>query len=279
MLGLINNGNTCYLNSSLQLLTSIQKLYNVISGINLDNSKNLDDQPVLAFILKQFTLAKWQNPNKLVIANPIKFHKVLSIKTNMFNILRQQEDAHETLVMILHNLEEEMKDVKKIFDYKIKNSLVCKKCNYTSETETVENMVILHKAENIIDSIINVYKAEKVEYCCEKCKHKECSKRGIISTLPKCFIFCINRFNKNGIKKDFEFDFFPILVINKQIYKLRGFICHTGKMQKSGHYFFIGRTVNGFNRYDDSTCTSLGDFELVKKMFNQDVYILLYELD
>lgn len=271
-IGLNNNGNTCYLNSCIQLITHsgefVLKLYNYYKK-NEGKLNNIENYILEIIIYKWFS-------NKIIF-NPIKIQKELSLKNDIFNpIYCEQQDSSESLIYIIDNLNDIFKNLFKSTFYSI---LRCKKCKNIRKKIEEFNIWSLEVTNHINSSISQFFNYELLEdeLFCEFCKEKtNTEKKYEIINLSNNLIIHYKRFkydnntyykNKNKIYNN------DVITINKNNYELRGIIVHNGSIDR-GHYYFLGKNLkNEWLNYNDSLCSKV----LYDKPIEEG-YIFYYEI-
>mgnify|MGYP001317673557 CR=1 FL=1 len=272
VIGLNNNGNTCYLNACLQLLSHSGKLtlnlYNYMKKKEKEKLTNIEKTLLYLIINKWFT-------NK-IIYNPLKIQKEIAKENDLFNPLYcSQNDSSESMIYIIDLLNDKFS---KIFRSNIKNHLECNKCKQIRTSEEIFNIISVEVKHHINESIKSFLKKEKLEdkINCENCKMKtKTNKKYEFNKLSDNLIIHLKRFkqiNNRYIKDRSKIICPDYITINKNNYELRGVIIHSGTI-KGGHYYFIGKNlINIWYKYDDI---------LVKKLYNKDIindgYIYYYE--
>lgn len=112
-IGLLNEGNTCYMNSALQCLMHIPEIQEYfLSGTYEQQHKYFPSNR--SNILKEFAdqfktlLISLNDKNDKRPVRPVSFRKILGVFKPSFNTSEQQ-DAHECLTIILETLSESLK--------------------------------------------------------------------------------------------------------------------------------------------------------------------------
>lgn len=232
--GLINLGNTCYMNSILQCLKHnedfnryliSQKYDNYNERINKRKKNEINLLNSYANIIRKSFKIK---ENEKVVFKLTAFVNKFS---NLFNeVALNPNDAHEALLFLLNNFHDtlsrtvKMENVTKIPKESIENwkkfynkdyseiinlyfgqyqtQVKCLKCNDISITYTPFCDLQVDFTNSLENSIDKLFELEDVEITCDKCKNKKKSKQNTISMLPDHLIISIKRFSYiNGLTK------------------------------------------------------------------------------
>jgi len=273
--GLLNIGNTCYLNSGLQMLIQNRDFCNII----LQNRDKSENTKVMANFIQEYYSS---NDNSI---NPAKVKSIVEKKRKMFRG-SQQHDAAEFIVTLLEILNEDLNDeINKLFNIEIKSSIKCKllKCLTVSETLSKSPFLILsinQDSKNLDDCYRNYKVHEKLEkddlYFCEKCQEKRiASKKISINNWSNHLIIWLKRFeikNGNSIKINNSIE---IPLEWRHEFKIVGAVLHSGGTD-GGHYMYISRNLNSnsWTLCNDSSVNELSENQA--QQYLNKAYILYY---
>ena len=313
LIGLKNIGNSCYMNTSIQILLHCQKFIN-----KLNNDKN---KPITNSLYNLFQLLLNDENNKI---NPNLFKKEFEKKHLDYKGNNQHDSIEFTRILlddlsnennISHNdnnYEELITKNKSIFEldkeyylfYKkredsfiidlfynqIINKFKCK-CKYEkySFEKIIDIPLIISKLlmsftlENLLDFY---FKDEELKWEneCEKCGKKTVHKKITkISHLSQILIISFQRINQITGKKDNTFIEFPHNlnmknycekgIANTYFYELFAIINHSGSIT-SGHYYAVIKLNNEWYEFNDSKVVKITLRK--EKMISNLVYCLYY---
>ena len=250
--GINNIGNTCYLNSAVQLLCLNPDF------INIENISN--DQSIAIKKIKN-TLAK------------------ISRRFNGFS----QQDSGEALLLLLEHYGSK-DNFNNISDYEFdeKTRIKCKylSCLHTEITIRKSCILLLDIKGNDLDSCFsNMCDIDKLSgWKCPKCNQtKVANKRFIFSDFNKYIIIGFKRFEsvrgstryvKNNTK-------IKIQNIIKTDYHIKGAIIHSGSIN-GGHYIAIGKRNNKWYLFNDSSVSEIKSEEQLNNYLSSS-YFIMYE--
>jgi ubiquitin C-terminal hydrolase len=246
--GLLNLGNTCFFNSTLQCLVHSLKLTDYLLSrehTEHDRAHGIKRTGNMAFIQSYVLLLDdiWES-NKLI--KPAGFFNQLAGLIPKYKALRQQ-DSHECLTYILDflhkstcyevevDIQGEVKTerdrlmkmsleswrthyasqysvIKEIFDGMYYNKISCRHCDakeHVFEPFNTLGVDITH--DTLLGCIGNTFgKGETIDtWRCEKCKRAGCVKETKAWTMPHYLIVQLKRFNKSGQKIQNHVSFSP----------------------------------------------------------------------
>lgn len=272
--GLMNFGNTCFMNASIQLLLSASVLDLFL--LSIDNNHKTENSPYTTTIKDYFT----QNTT---IIGPKAIHQRFKQLYKKYGG-SSQEDSHEFLSYVLDDIyetvkkhsEENLRKLKKIMTITIQSKI------HWNDNRDVDNTVLTE--ENMIsvpiDSsclslhcCINLYKANN---------NPDASIEYSFINLPKYIFIHIKRWNFSGrITKNamqIEIPLQTNMFNNIDLYTLRAFIVHIGN-HNGGHYisFCSRKHSSGIKWYccNDSHISEEHNIEEQVK----NAYVLLYAKD
>lgn len=274
--GLLNLGNTCFFNSVMQCVLSLDKFVRFFEKTQFG-----EKQPISRAV--QNFIKQYRETRESVV-DPSTFIHNISSEIRLFN--GTQQDAHAFLEWMLSKVfTENQKDkdkpseIEKMFSMEHKNTITCKECLHKEERVSLSciQWLFIH---NTVEESINAYEGiedivdNSAQWTCSNCKEKVVT--GIKHKITKCsnyVILHLNRFldvkNKNTNRIFID----EMVEIAGETYKICGIVCHSGSLN-FGHYFAYAqrngeKTGNKFN----DTAVSKGSLQ----MDSSGPYILFYE--
>lgn len=252
--GLPNLGNTCYLNSAVQLLclnpdfqmgleniaenptNAIKKIKNTLASISKRFSGFQQQDSGEALIL---LLEKYGDKNNLNLLENYEFTEITRIKCKLIKCLHHEITNRKSNVLLLD----------------INNCNTLNECYY-----------------KLKDSV-KLYGDDA--WKCPKCnKSLIASKRFYFENWGKYLIIGLNRFEYRGtryVKNNSSIDI-PFEWKNK--YQLKGAIIHSGSIN-GGHYICIGKKCNQWYVFNDSSVNKIPNSKVLNN-YLKNAYFLLY---
>jgi ubiquitin C-terminal hydrolase len=281
MKGFNNIGNTCYLNSGLQMLIQNKDLSCLIM-------KYMNDSDILRNIGNLINDYYSGDPSPL---NPIEIKNIVQEKQELFSGYGQQ-DSTEFIIYFLDIVEEEIKkitktnEVEKIFGINFNVRIKCKllSCLNISVKKEINNFLILDIDSNVnnLDDAYRKFKSseklyEENQYFCEECKDKRiASKRTTINEWPDYVCIWLRRFTQRGnriIKNNQDIN---IPLSWRHNLKLYGAIIHFGNID-GGHYIYVGKQNDEWYIFNDSQVSKINSPDELSRLLCKS-YTLCYTL-
>jgi ubiquitin carboxyl-terminal hydrolase 2/21 len=277
--GLINNGNTCFMNTAIQCLGHIDILRNYIIKHNFN-----ENTQKCCFQLKRLLIGLWENN---CTVNPVSFHKTIKEiakkeKVNINFTRNIQNDLQEFVIFILEVIEKELGEKNTFIKDNFQGSII-------TFIKDIDNKTVLSKSSQII-SILPLPCSETLEKCIEiyknpekldgenqwfneKTKQKQdVLKSYEIEKYPRELIISFNRFKNNGNKINNNIEFPDIYIVNKKYkYELKSIGNHVGNMF-GGHYFAHVKHGDEWLIYNDSSVQNIDNYK------TSNSYVLFYSL-
>jgi ubiquitin C-terminal hydrolase len=259
--GIINIGNSCYLNSALQLI------------FNSSDFRNIITNTILQQYIDEYDTSQ--------IYNPTNIKSLVASVCNTFANFNQQ-DSYEFLVYLLDIVDKTIKNKELYNKFGIETTIniKCKMLKCLKESEHKEIELFLHlPMENDLSEAYRKYKnVEKLEnenaYACENCKVKTIArKKSITSKWPDNLIIVLKRFD-HLMRKDSRKVNIPLTW--RHGYKLKGAIIHMGSYS-GGHYIYYGEKNGEWFFANDSKISQINDINKFMEYEGQQSYILYYK--
>ncbi|CAG0886728.1 unnamed protein product [Cyprideis torosa] len=310
--GLINCGNTCYLNSSIQLLAHCSAMINWLTTDfeHRGNCVARQNNMFCALCAVYYTVLQIRNRNHMDATKP--HHLTSQLKSIGKSLLPgQQEDAHEFLRLLISSMErcylrfvmklkqldplsKETTPVNQIFGGYMQSKVTCHGCNTHSNTyDHFQDLHLNVNGKHTLDEALRAYfRKEEIgldecnKYSCDNCKRKcRAVKQFCIERPPNVLLICFKRFNMLGNKIGHQIAFTSTLDLQPYVnrcqngqrhdYRLIGTVNHHGSSVNSGHYtanVLVGE--KDWYHFDDTRVSKINTSEVIH---NLSAYILLYE--
>ena len=283
VVGIQNMGNTCYCNSTIQILRACQE-WNVFC-ITQDFSQLKDSNHKKILLAYQDIIKSICSAYKPSYVRPTGFLSEIrkAVKGTVYEMFAQSipNDSHEFLTYLLDNFHEALKDdtqdnhflgnsdVIRSFFGTMRNTIYCTNCkNNTYRLEVFNSLKIPCEGDTFKDWIQNEIKDSEIEgYQCDNCNTKSTAKiYSRIWKLPNNLFITMRRFNENRTKNMTKCPYdgsnisFSEFFANESddpsknwVYELKGISDHHGS-HMGGHYNTqFKHSSNEWWKIDDET--------------------------
>lgn len=189
--GMVNMGNTCYLNSTLQALFHVPSLVNWLISDKEHNADCSDSGACIICAMRK-TLLESQQRNMSSIRPMLIYNKLRVVCRNL--IPGRQEDAHEILRYLVEAMEKsylqrfknhsqfdskvkETTPLNQILGGYLRSAVRCLRCGHVSTTfqHFQDLLVDIRKAQTVDEALELYFSREKLDdesYHCESCQKK-----------------------------------------------------------------------------------------------------------
>ncbi|XP_010559301.1 PREDICTED: ubiquitin carboxyl-terminal hydrolase 21-like [Tarenaya hassleriana] len=302
--GLLNLGNTCFMNAVLQCFTHTVPLIESLYSWKYSRPCTCANEFCLMQVLQDHIEIALRSSGDQI--SPVRFFDNLNQISSAFQRY-YQEDAHEFLQSFLDKLERCCLDplnrfryvssqgvniVQDVFGGRLVSRLRC--CNCNSFSDTFETSLCLSLGIDDVDDLPSALESftrvEKLEnlLTCDSCKKKVSKEKQLaLSKLPLVATFHLKRFKNDGFSTEkilkhvnipLELDLWPYMSGSEEnevstTYHLYALVEHLGSSLTDGHYVSYVRSAHEtWHKFDDSRVTRIEE----GCVLSQDAYILFY---
>lgn len=269
---MVNVGNSCYINASLQAIFHVPSFCNWLLSDEVDQHLDACKTAECMICAVKKTLKQSQDKTKRAITPSLILEKLEKI--NNLLILQRQEDAHEFLTALLYRMiksflatvpdadklsyrSKTTTPIGQLFGGSIVSTLFCPVCHRESpKYDPFNSLELPMKTETstLDDALALYFNAEEVDAIdCSFCKMKLTMEKTIaLAEGPNVLYICLERFGENGVKNNNHVQAPQYLDLEKYTtsgkdvkYKLVSTVSHVGTSVQSGHYTAAAHTKNG----------------------------------
>ena len=300
--GLLNIGNTCYMNSVMQCLNSVTSLVGYFKDSG--HYKDINPKSKHGGSFAREVGAALEQMNKG--SSPVSLHNLKAAAGKLHHPFGgfAQQDSHEFLLLMLNWLHEDLGGgtislplsnnpkyskpdslLQGINQY----SIMCSACYYESisfEAFTIMSLSIPSSGRCTLQGLLKTaYETSYIDYKCPQCSTQGlCTQRSEIRKLPSMLILHLKRFDNSSRKKENEIEF-PLVNLNLSAhikqnenivasFNLCSVTNHYGTLA-AGHYTSLCRSL------DQDTWFKCDDQNVTKTRMSgtsNAAYMLFYEM-
>ncbi len=260
--GLVNQGNSCYMNAATQCLTHVQPFIEYLKANEAQFRSNEQIKEFIILLNNIRDTAKAKDPREITAFNPKKFYNQSFVGPKY-----SQQDSSEFFIPLLdkiNDLDKQPSIVQQTFGFKQISRLICPSCNFvkdnveeildleTFQVKSLKNSLELPLAfeENLeLNQLLkNYFAQERLDddnrWQCSRCnKYVNATKQLLLGNAPDFLIITLKRFPGPGLKDGRPVSF-PLHNLNLKafiadqqdtFYELIGIDIHHGGTG-GGHY-------------------------------------------
>ena len=300
--GLLNIGNTCYMNSVMQCLNSVTTLVGYFKDNGYHKDISTKSKHGGSFAREVGAAFKLMNKG----SSPVSLHNLKAAVGKLHHPFggSAQQDSHEFLLLMLDWLHGDLgggtisppvsnnprySKPDSLFQGINQYSIMCSACHYESislEPFTITSLSIPSSGKCTLQGLLKTaYETSYIDYKCPQCSTQGlCTQRSEIRKLPSMLILHLKRFDNSSRKIENEIEF-PLVNLNISDYvkqnenkdasfNLCGVTNHYGTLA-AGHYTSLCRSLdqNIWYKCDDQNVTKTR-----MSGISNAAYMLFYEL-
>uniref|UniRef100_A0A6C0KCG7 USP domain-containing protein n=1 Tax=viral metagenome TaxID=1070528 RepID=A0A6C0KCG7_9ZZZZ len=304
--GLVNLGNTCFLNTALQILSACSIFQKSLMNLNIPN---LVDTDCALFLKEYLSFCRISNH----VRNP---HRLKEYLGRLFSQYRsfEQQDTNECFLRILDIIEAALRPAPdneecpeppisprsnprqalrlygswawkqtagvlcaetRCFYGQFREIVTCRRCHKENNNFTLFNsLAIPNLSEGLCAGIESATMSiDYIDgYTCSRCKrHTKCRKKCLIWKLPKILVMQFPCKGLGSLETELVFD----VAGTSKAFDLKAIGCHRGEDSLNGHYYSYVIFNSKWFCLNDEQCHIVKD--ILAEVPNEDVYTVVYE--
>jgi ubiquitin carboxyl-terminal hydrolase 8 len=284
--GLINVGNTCFMNSALQCLSSIPRL---TRWANVQKQYSSTPTKTIIHAYVSLIQSMWSGKNTFI--NPYEIKELVSRSAPIFSDYGQK-DSHEFMNSLLNALHtaNPTSGIIELFHICTQSQVICGGCEDIDLADEVTTFLplplpreVLDDKEILLDDLIDDYcREDNLDgfYYCHSCQkyNKARQKTSIDLPLPPVLIIQLKRFPFDGTNKKidtfvrYKLQHFNLLSKDDK-YELCAVSSHVGNLA-GGHYTALAKNFENkqWYHFNDTHVDKINS----RSVISRNAYILVY---
>ena len=276
--GLANEGNTCFINVTLQGLYACNDFRNMALSAAVQMVRHGKAPSSLTELVNALFLHMYLSPKTDISASAVV------VKANLVG----QHDAQEFMLIVINSMKAEVPQISKLLELSMRSCTRCFECD--QETSCVEPFMILdvplrEGTTNLQDLLQVCLQPERMQgnnkFKCEACGHHTEARRQLsVQRAPETLLLCLKLFSFDEVLKrrtklmtHVTAPHLLALPTTQCTYHLRAVIAHCGASSEAGHYVCAHDVSGTWMVYDDKKYYK-GDIVSVSK--GPTPYLFIY---